>query len=182
MAAADHYVERPVATLSLRIPDDLLARFDGWASDHGGRAPALRRLMRDTALVGASDASRLTDRPVKLTVRLSRQDANGLDREAAPTGLTANAWAAAVLRHRLQAKPTFPRDQAIALIAMQAELRRIGVNVNQIARALNVAVMEGRVLDLELGALEALRGELRAQILALRQGFEGNLSYWAGEA
>ena len=61
---------------------------------------------------------------------------------------------------------------------MQSELRRIGVNVNQIARALNTAGMEGRVLDLELGSLEDLRREIRAHMLALREAFEGNLAYW----
>ena len=102
--------------------------------------------------------------------------------QAAPVGLTPNAWAGAALRYRLQGRPTFPRDQTLHLIAIQAELRRIGVNVNQVARALNVAVMEGRVLELEMDALEAFRAELRAHILALRDAFDGNLSYWAGQS
>jgi hypothetical protein len=67
------------------------------------------------------------------------------------------------------------------LIAIQGELRRIGVNVNQIARALNTAVMEGRVLDLELAYLDDLRAEIREHILALREAFEGNLAYWQAE-
>jgi len=33
-----------MANLSVRVPDDLLARFDAWAGAHGGRAPILRRL------------------------------------------------------------------------------------------------------------------------------------------
>ena len=61
---------------------------------------------------------------------------------------------------------------------MQTELRRIGVNINQIARAVNTAVMEGRVLDLELAYLDDLRAEIRAQLVELREAFEGNLAYW----
>lgn len=169
-----------MANLSLRISDDLLARFDGWAGDHGGRAPALRRLMNDAA-EGAPTRVRLPPRPVRLTIRLAASDARDLASEAAAVGLTPSAWTSAIVRHRLLGKPTFPRNQADTLIAMQAELRRIGVNVNQIARALNVAVMEGAVLELEMAALEALRLELRAHILGLREAFEGNLAYWQGD-
>ena len=66
-------------------------------------------------------------------------------------------------------------------LAIQGEVRRIGVNVNQIARALNTAVMEGKVLDLEIAYLDALRTELRAHMFTLREAFEGNLAYWAAE-
>ena len=88
---------------------------------------------------------------------------------------------AALIRHRLRGKPTFASDQAVALLAIQGEVRRIGVNVNQIARALNTAVMEGKVLDLEVAYLDALRTELRAHMFTLREAFEGNLAYWAVE-
>jgi len=118
---------------------------------------------------------------MRLTIRLAASDARDLASEAAALGLTPSAWTSAVVRHRLFGKPTFPRNQADTLIATQAELRRIGVNVNQIARALNVAVIDGSVLDLEMAALEALRLELRAHILGLREAFEGNLAYWQGD-
>jgi hypothetical protein len=95
-------------------------------------------------------------------------------------GLSPNAWAAAVLRRRLSGRPTFRRTDELALIAIHTELRRVGVNVNQIARALNTAVMEGKVLDLELTYLDSLRMELRVHMSTLREAFEGNLAYWDG--
>jgi hypothetical protein len=88
------------------------------------------------------------------------------------------AWAAALIHHRLCARPTFRRSEELSLFAIQAELRRIAVNVSQITRALNAAVMEGREVDVELAYLDGLRAEVRAHILALREAFEGNLSYW----
>lgn len=93
--------------------------------------------------------------------------------------LTPNGWVAALIRHRLHGTPTFRPGEAVPLLAIQGEVRRIGVNVNQIARALNTAVMEGKVLDLEMTYLDALRTELRAHMLTLREAFEGNLAYWA---
>jgi hypothetical protein len=168
-----------VANLSLRVSDDLLARFDAAAGSQGGRASTLRRLMGQAAASSPSPGGRLPTRPLKLTIRLTGDDGDGLAREAAAMGLTPNGWAAALIRRRLHGKPTFPRTEAIALLAIQGEVRRIGVNVNQIARALNTAVMEGKVLDLELAYLDALRTELRAHMFTLRDAFEGNLAYWA---
>jgi hypothetical protein len=112
---------------------------------------------------------------------LTKVDGDGLAREAAAMGLTPNGWAAALIRHRLHGKPTFPHVEATALLAIQGEVRRIGVNVNQIARALNTAVLEGKVLDLEMASLDDLCTELRAHMFTLREAFEGNLAYWAAE-
>lgn len=67
----------------------------------------------------------------------------------------------------------------MALIECRRELRRIGVNVNQIARALNTAVMEGAVLGLELAQMDAHQAELRGWVKALGEAFEGNLVYWS---
>jgi hypothetical protein len=168
---------------NVRLDGDLAARFDGWAAPRGGRSVALRQLMAGAAGETGDVTSHVarTRLPVKLTVRLSAADAIGLDFAAAETGLSRNAWAAALLRRRLRDRPTFARSDAVSLITIQTELRRIGVNVNQIARALNTAVLEGRVLDLELGALDDLRREMRGHLSELQSAFAGNLAYWAGE-
>lgn len=170
-----------MANLSIRVSDELLARFDAAAGGQGGRAATLRRLMDHAAPGPPTLGGRLPARPLKLTVRLTADDGEGLAREAAAMALTPNGWVAALIRHRLHGKPTFRPDEAVALLAIQGEVRRIGVNVNQIARALNTAVMEGKVLDLEVAYLDALRTELRAHMFTLREAFEGNLAYWAIE-
>lgn len=168
-----------MANFNVRIPDDMADRFDAWAAAEGGRSPALRHLIDRACGPGRSlPPGRLPLRPAKLTVRLAADDAEGLSSAAAEMGLTPNAWVAALVRSRLRSKPTFARAEEIAVIAVQGELRRIGVNVNQIARALNTAVMEGKVLDLEIAYLDDLRTELRAHMSTLRQAFEGNLNYW----
>ena len=167
-----------MADFKLRLSDDLAACFDAWAADRGGRSPALRHVIEQACSGAPTAAGRLPPRPVKLTLRLAAADARGLDAAAAELGLTRNAWAAALVRRRLVGRPTFRPDDATALLAIQSELRRVGVNVNQIARALNTAVLEGKVLDLELAYLDDLRAEIRAHMLALREAFEGNLAYW----
>ena len=174
-----------MADFKLRLPDDLATRFDRWAADRGGRSPALRHLIEQVsggAGPTCDPSSRLGSRPLKLTARLTAADGRGLDAAAAEMGLTRNAWVAALVRRRLRARPTFRRSDELSLLAVQTELRRIGINVNQIARALNTAVVEeGRVLDLELSYLHDLRAEIRAHMAGLREAFEGNLAYWQVE-
>lgn len=169
-----------MADFKLRLPDELAARFDAWAADRGGRSPALRRLVEEACGGAAPAGPGLGARPLKLTVRLGAGDGRGLAEAARDLGLTPNAWVAALVRHRLHGTPRFRRSDELALLAIHGEVHRIGVNVNQIARALNTAVMEGRVLDTELGAVEDLRCELRAHMDGLGEAFRGNLAYWAG--
>lgn len=167
-----------MADFKLRLSDGLAARFDAWAADRGGRSPALRHLIEQACSASRASAGRLPPRPTKLTVRLAAEDAHGLRAAAGEMGLTPNAWVAALVRRRVAGRPTFRPSDATSLVAIQSELRRVGVNVNQIARALNTAVLEGRVLELELSSLEDLRREIRAHMLALRESLEGNLGYW----
>lgn len=173
-----------MAIINVRVPDEIVARFDGWAAERGGRSAALRRIIDSVSRAGeiAPPArARRIARPMKLTVRLSAADSRGLDAAAAEMGLTRSAWAAALIRRRLTSRPTFGQSDALALAALQGDLRRIGVNANQIARALNTAVLEGKVLDLELAYLDDLRAEIRAHMAAVREAFEGNLAYWDAE-
>jgi hypothetical protein len=170
-----------MAKFNVRVPEALALRFDAWAAGQGGRSPALRRLIETVCppAAAAQVQGPVGRRPVKLTVRLTARDAAGLDAVAGEFGLTRNAWSAALIRRALQGRPTFRRSDEVVLLATFSELRRIGVNINQMARALNTAVLEGRVLDTQLGAVDELRRELRTHILGLREAFEGNLTYWA---
>ncbi|MBI5940496.1 MAG: plasmid mobilization relaxosome protein MobC [Caulobacterales bacterium] len=169
--------------ITLRLPPDLIRRFDTAAAGQGGRSRLLRRLME-----GAAQASLPTAEPArvaassgKLTLRLAEADLALLEAEAGALGLSRTQWAVALIRRRLHGRPQLGRPEAIAFIAVQRELRRIGVNINQIARALNTAVLEGSVLDLEMAQLGAFQAEIRDHLGGLRQAFEGNLAYWAAE-
>lgn len=169
--------------LSTRVTDDLAARFDAAADAAGGRSAMLRRLVEDVARgasIGGPPAPNRRD-AARLMVRLAAPEARHVADQAAALGLPRAAWVAALVRRHASGAPRFPRSDELALIAIHGEVRRIGVNVNQIARALNTAVMEGRVLDTELGAVADLGRELRAHIAGLGEAFAGNLAYWAAD-
>lgn len=167
--------------ITVRLPPDLTRRFDAAAAGRGGRSRLLRSLMEGAAQAPLPEpATRSTGgKTGKLTLRLNEPDLALLAAEAARLGLSRTQWSVALIRRRLHDRPQFTRPEALAFIEVQRELRRIGVNVNQIARALNTAVMEGTVLDLETAQLAAFADEIRAHIAGLRDAFDGNLAYWA---
>lgn len=169
--------------LTLRVPSDLIRRFDAAAASRGGRSRLLRRLMEEAAQAALPEAvetpsARLSG---KLGLRLSPADLTVLEAEAARVGMTRTQWTVALIRARLHHRPQLSHGDALALIEVQRELRRIGINVNQIARALNTAVMEGAVLDLEVAQLAAFSEEIRAHLVGVREALQGNLAYWSVE-
>lgn len=169
--------------LTLRLSPDLVRRFDAAATGRGGRSRFLRSLMASAAQMSLPepDDPPPSAKTGKLTLRLSSRDLVLLEAQASAAGLSRTQWSVALIRRRLHDRPQFPPSEALAFIEVQRELRRIGVNINQIARALNTAVMQGTVLDLETAQLAAFADEIRAHIRGLRDAFEGNLAYWSAE-
>jgi len=166
---------------SVRLDDDLVRRFDAAAASRGGRSRLLRRLMEEAAQASLPEAGAAmpAGRTGKLTLRLGETDLARLEAEAAVLGLSRTQWSVAVIRRRLHRRPQLTPPEAFAFIEVQRELRRIGVNINQIARAMNTAVLEGTVLDLEIAQVAAFADEIRAHLTGLTAAFEGNLAYWS---
>lgn len=169
--------------LSVRVADDLASRLDLAAAPGGGRSALLHRLVREATgtPVPARGSKAARRDAARLMVRLGPADAAHVEREALAMAMPRAAWVAALVRRHASGRPSFARADELALIGTLRELRRIGINVNQMARALNTAVMEGRVLDTELTAVDDLRRELGAHIAGLQEAFAGNLAYWMAE-
>ncbi len=163
---------------TVRLPPDLAARFDAAALRQGGRSRLLRRLVEGAADAALPTAGEPLVRPssTRLTLRLATEDVAALERMAAAAGMSRTQWCAALIRRALHDRPQWRPAEAWALVDIQRDVRRIGVNVNQIARALNTAVLEGVVLDLEVAQIAAFSRELTAHLAAVRAAAEGNLS------
>lgn len=169
--------------ITLRLSPDLVARFDAAATDRGGRSRFVRRLMEEAAQASLPEPrtaapGRLSER---LTLGLGASDLAALEVEARAAGLSRSRWALALIRHRLRGSPQFRAAETQALIEIRRELRRIGVNINQIARAVNTAVLEGAVLGAELAQLAAHQAEIVGLVAALDEAFAGNLDYWRAD-
>lgn len=169
--------------ITLRLPPDLVRRFDAAAVARGGRSRYLRAVMEAAAQASlpTSESNPSDARSVKLTLRLTDDDMTRLEAEAARVGLLRTQWAVALIRRRLHGRLQLTPPEALALIGVRRELHRIGVNINQIARALNTAVMEGAVLDLEVAQLAEFAVEIRGHLGELDEVFTGNLAYWSAE-
>lgn len=169
-----------MAVLSVRLPDDLGKRFDAAAAASGGRSARVRRLIEadlgDTPVMAG--APRGPRSAARLMVRLAAHEAWHVEAQARALGLARATWVAALVRRHAGGRLTFSRTETVDLSAIQTELRRIGVNINQIARALNTAVLEGRVLDLELGGLAAFQREIRGHMTRTRGLMAGRQAYW----
>jgi hypothetical protein len=171
-----------VAIFNVRLSDDLAARFDAAACGNGGRSALLRRLITEAAGQGESETSFSTRRPAKLTVRLAEADLAAVAAAAADLHMTPNAWAGALIARRVAERPAFGPAGQEALVSIAAELRRIGVNLNQMARALNAQAQDrtgtrpARLHDPL--AVEVFRLEVRGHADALGRAIAGNLTYW----
>ena len=164
-----------MAFIGSRIPDQLASRFEAYAASRGGKSRALRALM-EGAVQGAGGAETevgtAVGRSTKITLRLKEEDLAPLDAACADLKLRRTEWLVALLRRRLHGRPQFDAAGAQALLEVRREMRRIGVNLREMAEASRAG--EGTSTE----TLEALRAEVRAHLEGVRQAIAGNLAYW----
>jgi len=179
-----------MATFTLRLDDDLAARFDAVAAGVGGRSSALRALIERVSRAPETDVPTSQPSPAmrsrgsnRITVRLSDNELSQLDQAAAERGVKRTDWVAAAIRSRLPLTVP-PRDNLEKLIDIRIELRSIGKNLNQAVKALHVANMEGSRLDLEREAarIATFHASITEQTEAIGAALKGDLAYWQGDA
>lgn len=174
-----------MAFFTLRLSDDLAARFDAAAEAAGGRSAALRALiLRACGKDGIETSTPAPDRRAlkRIELRFTEAELAQIDAQAVARGLRRSDWIAATVRARLGAAGPPPRDVQSALIDAWRQIKRIGINLNQAVHAVNSAVMEGSRLDLarEAARIEQFRDEVIEQQAAIGRALDGDLSYWRG--
>lgn len=168
-----------MALISLRIPDDVAARFSALATTEGGKSALLRRLITDALEVRPPCAAPLPiGRPEKVTLRFRESEMRQLSEIAHRRGMTRTAWIVALVRSRLGSPVQHSPDERDALRTIVRELNRIGANINQIARAANANALQGRAVEPDLSEIHAARAVVESALAELRRVFEGNADYW----
>lgn len=114
--------------------------------------------------------------PVRVSVQIGDALASALEAEAQAMDMRPSRWIEALLLRRVLGRPVLRRQDELAFIQVQVELRAIGVQVSQVLSDLEQA--PGPSSQRQLEQLGDLRGEIRRHLARLRAAFEGNLAYW----
>ncbi|MBA4794661.1 MAG: hypothetical protein H2041_13430 [Phenylobacterium sp.] len=167
---------RAYKTLRLSLSEDDHRRFCAAAEAAGGGAVLVRRMLAKLEAAPASIAPAPPSRKPKtvhVAVRLDRDDAALLAREAEQMGLLLGPWVIALVRARLHRRPTFGTPEDVALAGVQMELRKIAVALRHMAHD-----PARRDAPLEQAELERFASDIRRELAKLRHALEGNLASW----
>lgn len=163
--------------LNAYVDRDLADRFKAWARPHGGVSAALRSVI-EGAVAEHDPEPPPGAAGFHVTVRLRERERELLLAAAQARGMPVAAYLRSLAVVHLAGRPQWSPDEAEALRDLGGELRRIGSNVNQIARALNVAVHKGEYpAGQGTEAKEAAR-LVRAELRRLLAIYTGNLERW----
>jgi hypothetical protein len=168
-----------MALISLRVPDDVAASFSALAATEGGKSALLRRLIGDALNAPSARIAALpVGRPQKVTVRFRESEMRQLADTARQRGMTRTGWIVALVRSRLGSPVQHSLEEHAALRAIVRELNRIGGNINQIARAANISVLQGSLVEPDLSAIRDARSAIDLALAQLRGALDGNADYW----
>jgi uncharacterized protein YukE len=170
--------------LSTWVPEATAEAFQAQSRAEGGASAALRRLVAETvdpSLHGASLqalAPAGSGRGEQIGIRLKGEERRALNAVASDRGTSPANWVRALAIVHLARRPQWNQAELAELRELFKELRRIGNNVNQIARALNVAQQTGQYPPHQHRAVkeaaEMIRDEMRRVVAVMT----GNFDYW----
>jgi hypothetical protein len=165
--------------LSAWVPSELAAAFRAWArAQAGGASAALRGLVAQAVTGEAPAAPPGSGAGYRLTVRLQEGERAALLAAAKARGVTPSTWVRALAVAHLARRPQWNPAEVDALRDLFTEVRRIGANMNQVARALNVAAARGEYPphqgEAAQEAAELVRSEMRRVVAVM----SGNWDYW----
>ncbi|MCP2223565.1 MULTISPECIES: MobC family plasmid mobilization relaxosome protein [Bradyrhizobium] len=170
-----------MALISLRVSDEVAAEFSAFAATRGGKSALLRRLIADALAVPAPRISALpVGRPEKVTVRFRESEMRQLAEVSHQRGMTRTGWIVSLVRSRLESPVQHSPNELHALRTIVRELNRIGGNINQIARAANASVLQGRAVEPDLSAIREVKSVIERELAQLRNALHGNADYWDG--
>lgn len=170
--------------LSTWVPEAMAAAFHARARTEGGASALLRRLIAETVDPGLHGASLDTIAPAgsgrgeQIGIRLKGEERRALNEAASARGTSPANWVRALAIVHLAQKPQWNTAELAELREVFKELRRIGNNVNQIARALNVAQQTGQYPPHQHRAVEKAAELIRYEMRRVVAVMTGNFNYW----
>ena len=160
------------------IEAGLADRFKAWARrTEGGASAALRRLILQ-AVDGAEPSLPVGASGRQIGVRLQDPERIALLHAAKARQTTPANWLRSLAIVHLGRRPQWNDAETVELRAIGMEVRRIGNNLNQLARVMNEAALTGEYpADQGRAALEGAE-LLRVELRRLMAIYTGNFDYW----
>lgn len=160
------------------VPSDVAQRFKSYArSTEGGVSAELRRLVVRAAQ--GTPAAPVGAAGHKVMVRLKDEERLSLLDAARERKTTPANWLRSLALAHLSKRPQWNEAELQAVREVFVELRRIGNNVNQIARALNTAVHSGDVAGSQGQAAKEAAEEVSRQVRRVGSLVAANADYWS---
>lgn len=165
--------------LGTYVDKALAERFRVWAREtDGGASAALRRLVHQAVEGREPPPPRGVGVGHQVNVRFQPAEREALALAARARSVSPANWVRSLALVHLAREPQWNAAEVEELRALFGELRRVGSNVNQIARAANEAVLAGEHpadrADDVLQAAQLMRYEMRRVVAVMA----GNFDYW----
>lgn len=164
--------------LSTWVPADLAARFKAWARGKEGGASAGLRSLVAQATDGILPSPPSGSSGYRVTVRLKDDERVALLKAAKARATTPANWLRSLAIVHLGRRPQWADPEIVGLREIGMELRRIGGNLNQIAKAMNTAVHTGQYAAGQGEAAKEGAELVRFEMRRLMAIYSGNFDYW----
>lgn len=130
------------------------------------------RLMSENSLETSSSKAR-KDRLVN--VRLTDAEHGKIEEAAKVADMSVSAFFRSLLLEGAGVRPILTRDDRLIMAALLEDMRKIGVNLNQVARALNSGkAVHPSELDINLANVQSIQAAVMLELRALsrRAGYQ----------
>ena len=160
------------------VPTDVAARFRAHArTTEGGVSAELRRLVVQAA-EGKAISQPVGAAGHKVMVRLREGERHALLQAARERATSPANWLRSLALAHLSGSPQWNDAELQALRDVFVELRRIGNNVNQIARALNAGLQTGELPSSQGQAAKDAVDIIASEVRRVGELAASNTSYW----
>ena len=162
------------------VDRDVAERFETVARQTDGSVSAALRRMIGEAVDRSEDVATLpaTGPGKQVNIRLRDAERQALAVAARDRGMTPASWLRSLALVHLLRRPRWNGTELAALHELTSDIRAIGNRVNQIARALNVAVQTGEYPPYQGGAAREGAILVRHEMRRLVAIMDGNYAYW----
>lgn len=172
--------------VSAWVPAEVAERFRAWARQReGGASLALRELIvrameeDGEALSGGPTTDPGPALGYRVGIRLRDAERLALLRAAQARHTTPANWLRSLALVHLAGQPRWSTTELDALRDLSAELRRVGGEVNAMARSLHVAGSQGSIPPGTGQAVQAVAERITEQVRrVVVSAMEGNFDYW----